>query len=59
MFRESGDNLMDMLTAYVRVHPEVDLEIIVPYRENMEIPPPSAAPIFCFCSGAAFDGGIY
>ncbi len=50
---------MDMLTAYVRVHPEVDLEIIVPYRENMEIPPPSAAPIFCFCSGAAFDGGIY
>lgn len=35
-YMESGDNLMDMLTAYVRVHPEVDLEIIVPHRENME-----------------------
>ncbi len=35
-YMESGDNLMDMLTAYVRMHPEVDLEIIVPHRENME-----------------------
>jgi len=35
-YMESGDNLMDMLTDYVRVHPEVDLEIIVPHRENME-----------------------
>lgn len=32
----SKDNLMDMLTAYVRVHPEVDIEIIVPHRETME-----------------------
>ena len=30
------DNLMDMLTAYVKVHPEVDIEIIIPHRENME-----------------------
>lgn len=35
-YMESGHNLMDMLTAYVRLHPEVDLEIIVPHRENME-----------------------
>ena len=30
------DNLMDMLVAYVKEHPEVDIEIIVPHRENME-----------------------
>lgn len=35
-YMESGGNLMDMLTDYVRVHPEADLEIIVPHRENME-----------------------
>lgn len=35
-YMESGDNLMDMLIDYVRAHPEVDLEIIVPHRENME-----------------------
>lgn len=33
---KSKDNLMDMLTAYVGAHPEVDMEIIVPHRENME-----------------------
>lgn len=32
----SRDNLMDMLTAYAAEHPEVDLDIIVPRRENME-----------------------
>lgn len=32
----SKDNLMDMLTAYALAHPEVDMEIIVPHRENME-----------------------
>ena len=35
-YMKSKDNLMDMLTAYVRVHPEVDIEIIIPHRENME-----------------------
>lgn len=35
-YMESKDNLMDMLTAYVKVHPEVELEIIVPHRETME-----------------------
>ena len=27
---------MDMLMAYVSGHPEVYIEIIIPYRENME-----------------------
>ena len=35
-YMQSKDNLMDMLTAYVRVHPEIDIEIIIPRRENME-----------------------
>ena len=35
-YMQSKDNLMDMLMAYVRVHPEVDKEIIIPHRENME-----------------------
>ena len=35
-YMESKDNLMDLLTAYVNRHPEVDIEIIVPHRENME-----------------------
>ncbi len=34
-YMKSKDNLMDMLTAYVSVHPEVDIEIITPHRENM------------------------
>ena len=34
-YMKSKDNLMDMLTAYVNVHPEVDIEIIIPHRENM------------------------
>ena len=35
-YMKSKDNLMDMLTAYVKAHPEVDIEIIIPHRENME-----------------------
>ena len=35
-YMKSKDNLIDMLTAYVSVHPEVDIEIIIPHRENME-----------------------
>lgn len=35
-YMKSKDNLMDMLTAYGSVHPEVDMEIIIPHRENME-----------------------
>ncbi len=36
-YMASKDNLMDMLTAYVSTHPEVDIEIIVPHRKNMEL----------------------
>ena len=35
-YMQSKENLMDMLMAYVSVHPEVDMEIIIPHRENME-----------------------
>lgn len=35
-YMESKDNLVEMLTAYVSGHPEVDIEIIIPHRENME-----------------------
>lgn len=35
-YMESKDNLMDMLTTYVGEHPEVDIEIIIPHRENIE-----------------------
>ena len=35
-YMKSKDNLMDMLTEYVNIHPEVDLEIITPHRENIE-----------------------
>lgn len=35
-YMKSKENLMEMLTAYVQVHPEVDIEIIVPHRETME-----------------------
>ncbi|MCM1252526.1 MAG: tyrosine-protein phosphatase [Clostridium sp.] len=34
-YMKSKDNLMDMLTAYVKKHPEVDIEIIIPHIENM------------------------
>lgn len=36
-YMKSKDNLMEMLTAYVGAHPEVDIEIIIPHRENMEL----------------------
>ncbi|MDE6620562.1 MAG: tyrosine-protein phosphatase [Lachnospiraceae bacterium] len=35
-YMKSKENLMDLLTAYVKVHPEVDIDIIIPHRENME-----------------------
>lgn len=35
-YMKSKDNLMDMFAAYVSVHSEVDIEIIIPHRENME-----------------------
>lgn len=35
-YMKSKDNLMDLLTAYVNIYPEVDIDIIVPHRENME-----------------------
>lgn len=31
----SKENLIDMLTAYVQEHPEVDIEIIIPHEENI------------------------
>lgn len=35
-YMKSKDNLMDMLTAYVNVHPEVNIETTIPHREIME-----------------------
>lgn len=35
-YMKSKDNLIDMLTLYVKAHPEVDIDIIIPHRENME-----------------------
>lgn len=35
-YMESKDNLMDLLTAYASAHPEVDMEVLVPHRENMK-----------------------
>ena len=34
-YMKSKDNLMDMLTAHVSAHPEVDIDIIVPHPENI------------------------
>ena len=34
-YMQSKDNLMDMLTAYVKEHPEVDMDIIIPHADNM------------------------
>lgn len=34
-YMESKDNLIDMLTEYAGTHPEVDIDIIIPQRENM------------------------
>ena len=35
-YMKSKDNLMDMLTGYADAHPETDIEIIIPHRENIE-----------------------
>ena len=35
-YMKSKDNLIDMLTAYVKEHPEVDIEIIIPHVDNMD-----------------------
>lgn len=35
-YMESKDNLMDLLSAYASAHPEVDIEVLVPHKENME-----------------------
>ncbi len=32
----SKENLIDMLTAYVKEHPEVDIDIIIPKEENIQ-----------------------
>lgn len=34
-YMKSKENLMNMLTAYVKDHPEVDIEIIIPQEENI------------------------
>ena len=34
-YMESKENLLDMLTSYVKDHPEVDINIIIPQEENI------------------------
>ena len=34
-YMKSKDNLLDMLTSYVKNHPEVDIDIIIPQEENI------------------------
>lgn len=34
-YMKSKDNLLDMLTTYVKEHPEVDINIIIPQEENI------------------------
>lgn len=34
-YMKSKENLLDMLTAYVKDHPEVDIDIIIPQEENI------------------------
>ena len=34
-YMETKDNLLDFLTSYVREHPEVDLNVIIPKEENI------------------------
>lgn len=34
-YMKSKDSLLDMLTAYVKDHPEVDINIIIPHEENI------------------------
>ena len=35
-YMKSKENLMDMLTSYVKEHPEVDMDIIIPREENIQ-----------------------
>ena len=35
-YMETKDNLMEFLTAYVKEHPEVDINIIIPKEENIK-----------------------
>ena len=35
-YMETKDNLMDFLTAYVKEHPEVDINIIIPNENNIK-----------------------
>ena len=35
-YMETKDNLMGFLTAYVKEHPEVDINIIIPNEENIK-----------------------
>ena len=34
-YMKSKENLLDMLTSYVKDHPEVDINIIIPQEENI------------------------
>lgn len=34
-YMETKENLMEFLTAYVREHPEMDINIIIPKEENI------------------------
>lgn len=34
-YMKSKDNLLDMLTSYVKNHPEVDFDIIIPQEDNI------------------------
>lgn len=34
-YMESKDNLMELLTSYASAHPEADIDVLVPHRENM------------------------
>ena len=34
-YMKSKDNLLDMLTSYVKNHPEVDIDIIIPQEDNI------------------------
>lgn len=36
-YMKSKENLIDVLTEYANAHPEVDIEIIIPHRENIEM----------------------
>lgn len=35
-YMKSKENLLDMLTTYVKNHPEVDIDIIIPQEENIQ-----------------------